>query len=101
MHPAPTQPPTIEPTKEEKELDRRVIAAVVHADQALFSELNREGLSVEDVNARAARLGVTTELLKRCRLSGTLPQRRKCIKCDLPFLSVGPQNRLCKRCPPG
>jgi hypothetical protein len=90
----------IEPTSEEKELDRRFIAAFIHSDQELLGELYREGLSVEAVNARAARMGLTSEFIKRCRLIGTLPAMRKCIKCDAPFLSAGAHNRLCKRCPP-
>lgn len=93
-----TQP--IEPTNEEKELDRRFIVAFLHPEQNLLSDLYREGLSVEAVNARAARMGLTSEFIKQCRLTGTQPAMRKCIKCDARFLSAGPHNRLCKRCPP-
>jgi uncharacterized paraquat-inducible protein A len=93
-----TQP--IETTTEDAELDRRFIAAFIHPDQGLLNALYSEGLSVEAVNARAARMGLTSEFIKRCRLTGTQPDMRKCIKCDARFLSAGPHNRLCKRCPP-
>jgi hypothetical protein len=94
------QEQSIEPTKEEKERERRFIAAIIHADKAVLSELYREGMGVAAVNARAAHLGLTSEVIKLCRLNGTLPATRTCVKCDVRFLSAGPQNRLCKRCPP-
>ena len=77
-----------------------MIAAFMSTDQDLLSALYREDTSIEALNARAADIGLTSELIKRCRLIGTLPQMRKCIKCDARFLSAGPHNRLCKRCPP-
>ncbi|HET8940189.1 MAG TPA: hypothetical protein VFN67_42400 [Polyangiales bacterium] len=95
-----TQSAHIEPTAEEKELDRKLIAAFMSSNQDLLSALYREESSIEAVNARAAGMGLTSELIKRCRLIGTLPAMRRCIKCDARFLSAGPQNRLCKRCPP-
>lgn len=100
MQSTTTQRESIEPTAEDKELDRRLIAAFMSSDQELLSALYREESSIEAVNARAAGMGLTSELIKRCRLIGTLPAMRKCIKCDVRFLSAGPHNRLCKRCPP-
>ena len=98
MRPTPPQP--IDTTREDEELERRFIAAFIHPEQGQLKALYREGSSVEAVNARAARMGLTTELIKRCRLTGVLPEMRICIKCDARFLSAGPHNRLCKRCPP-
>lgn len=72
----------------------------MYPDKELLKQLYREALSVEAVNARAVRMGLTDELIKRCRLIGTLPDMRTSIKCDARFLSAGHHNRLCKRCPP-
>jgi len=77
-----------------------LIAAFMSTDHNLLSALYREDSGIEAVNARAADMGLTTEMIKRCRLIGTLPRMRECIKCDARFLSAGPHNRLCKRCPP-
>ena len=90
----------VQVTNEEKELDRRFIEAFMHPEQHLLSALYRDGMSVEEVNVRAARMGLTSEFIKRCRLTRTLPGMRMCIRCDVRFLSAGPHNRLCKRCPP-
>jgi hypothetical protein len=90
----------MQPTLNEAELDRRFIAAFIPTDQDLLQALYRESASVEEVDARAARMGLTTDFVRRCRLTGTTPQMRTCVKCDARFLSVGAQNRLCKRCPP-
>jgi hypothetical protein len=90
----------IETTIEESELDRQFIDAFIDPDQELMRALYQGGMTTEAVNARAARLGLTSEFIKRCRLTGTRPSMRKCIKCDARFLSAGPQNRLCRKCPP-
>ena len=95
-----TQPQTIDAIVEDPEIDRRIIEALVHPEQDLLNALYRSGLSAEVVSARAARLGLTNEFIKRCRLTGTQPSLRLCIKCDVKFLSAGPQNRLCRRCQP-
>ena len=95
-----TAPEPIEVTSEDEELERRFIAAFVHPEQGLLKALYREGESVEAINAHAARMGLTSELIKNCRLTGVLPGMRACIKCDARFLSAGPHNRLCKRCQP-
>jgi hypothetical protein len=82
------------------DVDRQIIAALISPEQGLLKALYSSGLTAEAINARAARLGLTNDFIKRCRLTGTLPGLRQCIKCDARFLSAGPQNRLCRRCPP-
>lgn len=94
----PTPPDYIEPTREDEELSRRFIAAFIHPEEGLLKALYSEGMSVEAVNARAAQMGLTTELIKNSRLTGVLPAMRTCIGCDARFLSAGPHNRMCKRC---
>jgi hypothetical protein len=93
-----TQPS--ETTIDDSELDRQFIAAFLHPELDLLNALYRGGMTEKAVNAHAARLGLTSEFIKRCRLTGTQPAMRKCVKCDARFLSAGPQNRLCRRCPP-
>jgi hypothetical protein len=95
-----TVQPTNAATVNDPAVDRQIIAALVHTERSLLDALYREGLTAEAVNARAGQLGLTTEFIKRCRLTGTQPSLRSCIKCDARFLSAGPQNRLCRRCPP-
>ena len=96
----PTPPEPIEATSDDADLERRVIAAVVHPEQGLLKALHRNGMSPEAVNARAVRMGLTNELIKNSRLTGVLPEIRACVKCDVRFLSAGSHNRLCKRCLP-
>jgi uncharacterized paraquat-inducible protein A len=87
-------------TAADPEMDRRIIEALVHPDEALLNALYRSGMTAEAVTARAASLSLTNEFIKQCRLTGTRPGMRSCVKCDARFLSAGPQNRLCRRCPP-
>ena len=95
-----TVQPSDAATVNDPEVDRQIIAALVHTERSLLNALYRDGFTAERVSARAGQLGLTTELIKRCRLTGTQPSIRSCIKCDARFLSAGPQNRLCRRCPP-
>jgi hypothetical protein len=97
---ATVQPTAATTTPDSTEIDRQVIAALIHTEPTLLQALYCSGITKEVVNASAARLGLTNELIKRCRLTGTRPSLRTCIKCDASFLSAGPQNRLCRRCPP-
>ena len=80
--------------------DGQIIAALIDIEPHLLNALYRSGLSKQAVRARAEQLGVTNEFIKNCRLTGTRPRMRSCVKCDTIFLSAGPQNRLCRRCPP-
>ncbi len=94
------QPSNTPSTPNTPELDREIVAALIHKEQALLDDLHRRGLTEAALNERAGQLGLTSELIKRCRLAGTQPSLRTCVKCDARFLSAGPHNRLCRRCPP-
>ena len=87
-------------TVDDTQYDGQIIAALIETELGLLNALYRDGVSKQLVSARAAKLGLTHEFIKRCRLTGTRPSLRKCIKCDASFLSAGPHNRLCRRCPP-
>jgi hypothetical protein len=93
-----TQVPVL--TVEQIEIDRKIIEALVHPERGLLDALYRSGLTEEAVSARAAELCVTNEVIKRCRLTGTVPRMRPCLECGARFLSVGSHNRRCKKCPP-
>jgi len=95
-----TMQPAEAMTHESTVVDGRIITALIQAEPALLQELYSSGLTKEAVSARAARLGLTTEFIKRCRLTGVRPILRKCLKCDATFVSAHAQNRLCRRCPP-
>jgi hypothetical protein len=83
----------------DRALDREIIAALVAEEGDGLSALFRRGFSEQAVTERAALLGLTRDFIKRCRLAGTQPALRSCVRCDVPFLSAGPHNRLCGRCP--
>jgi len=78
--------------------DQRIIDAIVSEEHTLLRELSSQGLSQEAVRARAGQIGLTNEFIRQCRLSGSRPAMRVCIKCDAFFLSAGTHNRLCRRC---
>ena len=94
------QPANPTATIDDTQYDGQIIAALIEPEADLLNALYRSGVSKELVSARAAKLGLTQEFIKRCRLTGTRPSMRKCIKCEASFLSAGPHNRLCRRCPP-
>lgn len=72
----------------------------MHPDQDLLQSLYRSGMTSEGIQARAAQLSLTSDFIKRCRLSRAQPDLRLCVKCDARFLSAGPQNRVCRKCQP-
>jgi len=94
------QPANTTASVDDTQYDGQIIAALIDTEQRLLNALYRDGVSKQLVTARAAKLGLTQEFIKRCRLTGTRPSLRTCIKCDASFLSAGPHNRLCRRCPP-
>jgi hypothetical protein len=78
--------------------DQRIIDAIVSEEHTLLRELSLQGLSQEAVRARAGEMGITNEFIRQCRLSGSRPAIRVCVRCDASFLSAGTHNRLCRRC---
>lgn len=79
-------------------LDQRIIDCLVAGDKEQLNALSSDGGGEAAIRARAKALGLTNEFIKKCRLSGTQPALRGCMKCDTSFLSWGLQNRLCRRC---
>ena len=89
-----------DPTAEQVSIDQSIIEALVHPDRDLLDALYRSGLTAEAVSARAAQLCLTNDVIRRCRLTGTMPSMRHCLACDARFLSAGSHNRRCKKCAP-
>ena len=82
------------------ESDRQIIEALMREDTLPPWLFSRVGVDEKAIRARARELGMSKEFIKNCRLSGSLPAMRACIRCDATFLSSGIHNRLCRRCPP-
>lgn len=81
------------------EWDRSVIAHVVADDALALGKLEAAGFEHADIAARASALGLTSDFVKKSKLSGATAAMRTCVKCDQKFLSSGAHNRLCSRCP--
>ncbi|MCA9636615.1 MAG: hypothetical protein KC420_11365 [Myxococcales bacterium] len=79
------------------EIDRRIIAAFLEEDDPALEEVV-PGLSAADIRRRAVEIGLSRALVRDSRLSGDRLAMRACVRCDARFLSVGPQNRLCRAC---
>lgn len=82
------------------ELDEQILRGLVEDEAALLREMVEHGHPAPSVRARAAHLGLTDQIVLRCRLAGTWPSMRECLACERRFLSTGRQHRLCKRCRP-
>lgn len=89
-----------DPTADQGSIDQSIIEALVNPERHLLDALYRSGMTAEAVSARAAELCLTNEVVKRCRLTGTMPSMRPCLECDARFLSLGSHNRRCKKCRP-
>jgi hypothetical protein len=79
--------------------DQRIIDLTIAGDEEALRGLSkRAGTRVERVRARARRIGLTPRFVQGCRLAGTRPKLRDCLRCDAQFLSRGRHNRLCSKC---
>lgn len=89
-----------DPPDEQASIDQSILEALVNPEPTLLDALYRSGMTAEAVSARAAQLCLTNDIVKRCRLSGTIPSMRPCLECGARFLSLGSHNRRCKKCRP-
>jgi hypothetical protein len=94
--PGPTEPAVaFTPQK-----DEQILRGMVQDEAALLHDMSVRGHPEWAVRARAAHLGLTQQIVIRCRLAGSWPSMRECLACELRFLSMGSHHRLCKRCQP-
>lgn len=82
------------------QMDERILRGMVENEVALLREMSQQGHPAAAVRARATRLGLTHQIVMRCRLAGSWPTMRECLSCEHRFLSVGSHHRLCRRCQP-
>lgn len=83
-----------------RQQDEQILRGLVENEAALLHEMSTRGHSPAAVRARAAHLGLTEQIVLRCRLAGTWPSMRECLACEARFLSTGVHHRLCRRCRP-
>jgi hypothetical protein len=95
--PVPTPTPAVVFTPQ---MDERILRGLVEDEGGLLREMSEQGYPAAAVRARATRLGLTEQVVMRCRLAGTWPSMRECLGCEQRFLSTGTHHRLCKRCRP-
>jgi hypothetical protein len=82
------------------QMDEQILRGMVENEVALLREMSQQGHPAAAVRARAARLGLTQQVVMRCRLAGSWPSMRECLQCEVRFLSMGSHHRLCRRCQP-
>lgn len=82
------------------QMDEQILRGLVEDEVALLSDMRRHGHPAAAVRARAAHLGLTQQIVLRCRLAGSWPSMRECLSCEHRFLSMGSHHRLCRRCQP-
>jgi hypothetical protein len=82
------------------QMDEQILRGLVEDELALLRTMSDHGLSASAVRARAAHLGLTQQIVLRCRLAGNWPSMRRCLACEARFLSLGSHHRLCRRCQP-
>lgn len=79
--------------------EQRIIDLTIAGDQeALRRFSKRTGTELKAVRAKARKLGLTPRVVKGCRLAGTHPKLRDCLRCAERFLSMGRHNRMCRGC---
>jgi hypothetical protein len=82
------------------QMDEQILRGLCEDEVALLREMGASGHSASVIRARATHLGLTQQIVMRCRLNGSWPSMRVCLACELRFLSMGSHHRLCKRCQP-
>ena len=80
------------------ELDRRICEGYLGDRQTMLEELDRVGITEEAIVKRGEVLGLSASFLSKCHEDGVTVAVRECLSCEQPFVSLGRQNRLCKRC---
>lgn len=78
--------------------NQQIIDAIIEGESTVRLEHTPWASDWDMVLQRGRQLGITDRFIKECRLSGTRPAVRRCVKCDVGFLSSGIHNRVCQRC---
>ena len=80
------------------EIDKRIIEGFLGDREEMIRDLAQAGFSRRAVLDRATTLGLTRDFLAQCKKGGVDVLVRQCLRCEQRFVSLGPQNRLCRRC---
>ena len=83
------------------EIDKRIIKGFLGDREAMINELSRSGFHRRAILERARNLGLSDHFIKNFHRSGTDVGDvavRRCLGCNEPFASMGPHNRMCRRC---
>ena len=83
------------------EIDKRIIEGFLGDREAMINELSRSGFNRPRILERARNLGLSDHFIKNFHRSGTDVGDvavRLCLGCNEPFASMGPHNRICRRC---
>jgi hypothetical protein len=80
------------------EVDKWIIEGFLGDRASMLKELSEAGFDRRAIFERAKELGLTDEFIKQCHLTGVDVALRKCLRCDEIFASMGPHNRICRRC---
>jgi hypothetical protein len=80
------------------EVTRQIVDGMFTDPEAMLVALEKLGFSRDDVIQHAFNLGLSAQFIELCRLTGDTPKLRRCLSCEREFVSLGPQNRICRRC---
>ena len=82
-------------------IDKRIIEGFLVDREAMMKELSMAGFDRPRILERARNLGLSDHFIKNFHRSGTDVGDvavRRCLGCNEPFASMGPHNRMCRRC---
>lgn len=82
------------------EIDKRIIEGCLGDRALMMKELTDAGFERRSILERMKYLGMTDDFIKQCNLTGVDVALRRCLRCDEFFASMGPHNRICRRCQP-
>lgn len=80
------------------EIDRLICERFLGSPQPKLQQLGDAGLTEEAIEKRARALGLSDSFRAQCEAAGARAAVRECLGCEQVFVSLGPQNRMCRRC---
>lgn len=80
------------------EVTRQIVDGMFTDREAMLEALEKLGFTRDDVLQHTFNLGLSVQFIELCRLTGDKPKLRCCLSCEREFVSLGPQNRMCRRC---
>jgi hypothetical protein len=81
-----------------RSVTQQIVDGMFTDREAMLVALEELGFVRDDVLQHAFDLGMSVQFVELCRRSGDSPKLRSCLSCEREFVSLGPQNRMCRRC---